>query len=722
VDNSDLTSNKAYLESKIEALSGHLKAKENTVGKLEAELEKNLDAMRIQLEANASLKKELETQQTEAERVVEQMRSSFDADRKSQDKIVDEIISAKEEALLREEVLLGNVDALTKEAAVHVAQVNKLTAMFNEANQERDSIASKYEASRQQVASLLDNNHSAQKKADDLINHYMKIEDELRQQLQSVQGEKTSLERKLKVVQRESDRLLGEFCTEKHGLTNIHATQVDLIKELETQIDDLTTCNTEAREKIDHLSKEVDELRQYNTELIERVDSVCSERDASSSALAVEREQYDHDLKAMEQRIESERLAHASALTELQSIFNIEKEEQATKANTQEERICTLACEAKELKEDVEKLKETREDQKRLISQLKASLKDALDESNRLESKITAEQDELSKVTNTMTSIEEENFNLNQSLHQSRSEVDKLATILALQEPDLSDLESSLQKVIEEKARLENELSDKETKLFKTMNALTHFELKLARAEQERDAHSDRAHCEITRLQNELTSQVTMHQVKEAELESQIVALKKECDVEYEKNEDYEVVTSSLKEELHTLSEENVRLSRVNANIITANEAFANENSALAVDNEQLKAEIIRLTENLATVKSKIDCVKSKIAVGKGDDSSTKSGDSMANQVKKTASELQSTVKAIKKHHDQTVKKLQSELDDARKRVKKYEGKVNDLTTLIEENACVIESLHQKLRGKSPTISSYSSPRQSYSNESEVTE
>jgi len=54
--------------------------------------------------------------------------------------------------------------------------------------------------------------------------------------------------------------------------------------------------------------------------------------------------------------------------------------------------------------------------------------------------------------------------------------------------------------------------------------------------------------------------------------------------------------------------------------------------------------------------------------------------------------------------------------------VKKYEGKVNDLTTLIEENACVIESLHQKLRGKSPTISSYSSPRQSYSNESEVTE
>jgi len=604
--------------------------------------------------------------------------------------------------------------------------------MLDEFTEERDSISSKYEASRQLVASLQDNNLSAQKKADDLMNHYMKIEDELRQQLQVVQGEKTSLERKLKVIKRESDRLLGEFCTEKHDLTSIQASQVDLIKELETQITDLTTCNTEAREKIDHLSKEVEELRQYNTELLEKYDSVCSERDASSIALAAEREKCKNDLKATEQRIESERLAHASALTELQSVFNIEKEQQEIKVKTQEERIRTLVCEAKQLGEAVEKLKETKEDQKCRISQLKASLKEALDESHRLGSKITAEHDELSKVTNTMTSVEEENFNLKQSLQQSRSELDKLVTILALQEPDLSDLESSLQKVIEEKTRLENELSDKETKLFKAMNSLTHFELKLARSEQERDAQSERADCEIARLQNELISQVTMQQVKESELESQIVALKKERDVDYtdnqrysellEKIEDYEVATSSLKEELHTLREENDRLSRDSANIITANETFANENSALAVANEQLKAEIIRLKENLATVKSKIDCVKSKIAAGKGDDSSTKSADSMANQVKKTASELQSTVKAIKKHHDQTVKKLQSELDDARKRVKKYEGKVNDLTTLIEENACVIESLHQKLRGKSPTISSYSSPRQSYSNESEVTE
>jgi chromosome segregation ATPase len=211
--------------------------------------------------------------------------------------------------------------------------------------------------------------------------------------------------------------------------------------------------------------------------------------------------------------------------------------------------------------------------------------------------------------------------------------------------------------------------------------------------------------------------------VREAELKNHIVSLEKDYEAEYINNQLYreqlgkmeenEEAVCSLNIELQSLKEENCRLT----------ENFAKEVRELNLANDLLKVENTSLTENLATVKSKIDCVKSKIAAGRGDDSSTTSGDSaMAIHVKKTAKELQSTVKAIKKHHDDTVRKLQGELEDARKRLKKYECKVNDLTTLIEENAVVIESLHEKLRGKTSEKSSFSSPRQSYSDESEVTE
>ena len=69
-------------------------------------------------------------------------------------------------------------------------------------------------------------------------------------------------------------------------------------------------------------------------------------------------------------------------------------------------------------------------------------------------------------------------------------------------------------------------------------------------------------------------------------------------------------------------------------------------------------------------------------------------------QLKQTASELDETIRLIKKHHSETVKKLQSELDDARRRLKKYEHKIKDLSALLDENAGVIESLHKKLKSK----------------------
>ena len=455
-----------------------------------------------------------------------------------------------------------------------------------------------------------------------------------------------------------------------------------------------------------------------------------------------------NEIQMMKRSIEAEKLVHDNAMSELQSVFDSELKHHQNRA--------------RELVEAAKKLHETISEQDLKIVQLQAALKDSLEEALRLGSKITSDQAKLSEITHTVSSFEVENVKLKQSLEQSQSEVDEITTVLSSQDLEQSDLKLTLEKTISEKRRLESDLSDKETIMIKTLNTLTHVHLKLARAEQERDAHSkvadaeitrlkndlsllektqqdnekslmrklaravqerdaqsEGADAEITRLKNDLSSLERMQQEKEKYLMSQIVALKEDSEVGdsndhlyrelLSKLDDREIYYNSrtnsmtttidvLKEEIKSQTEENDRLSHVNEGILADYESLVEEKNMLAITNETMLFENKSLLEN------------AKLSAKEGDDLSAKSGVSMAYHLNRTASELETTIQAIKKHHSNTVQRLYGELDDARLRLKKYQRKVKDLTGLIEENSFVIESLHRKLRGKKCAPNSADTP------------
>mmetsp|Transcript_26736 Transcript_26736/g.48208 ORF Transcript_26736/g.48208 Transcript_26736/m.48208 type:complete len:671 (+) Transcript_26736:184-2196(+) len=500
------------------------------------------------------------------------------------------------------------------------------------------------------------------------------------------------------------------------GLESSQDTKDATIKELKSTLEKERLVHSNSME---NLQGDIDRMTMEKEALTQQIDDLAS-------TIAEVKSSNETGIQNMESTMEAERIMHANTVAELQSVFDLELEKQRSRSKAQVEKIDILA---NQLREEVHKLFEIKSEQERQIIKLKDSLRDALEEALRLGSKITSEQAKLVELTCTMSSFEEENVQLKQSLQSSRSEVGGIS--LSSREMDHSHLKLSLRKIIEEKQRLEGELSAKETKLFETMNTLTNFELKLTKAEQERDGQ----YAEITHLHNDLRSLEKTQQVKEKDLIDQIVALKKDCEVDdlyrelLDKTKDKEmhynsIVRSmkkdvdSLKEEIESLAEDKDRLTLDNANIVADNESLAEEEKRLTLVNDYILVENSSLAENVASLES-------KLAKKDNDESSSTSGASRASNLKRAAVELETTVRAIKKHHSETVKKLQGELDDTHKRLKKYERKVKDLAQLLEENSFIIESLHKKLKGKKQTRNSNSlvaPPRPTHSEGSMVTD
>ena len=421
----------------------------------------------------------------------------------------------------------------------------------------------------------------------------------------------------------------------------------------------------------------------------------------------------------MHSNFTAEEVAEYSFMAEREAVMNGEMSFSFDdlKAELDEQKVVLLAqARIRKMEEQAEHLRDVISKRDQQIVELKDSMKDALGEALRLGSKVTSEHAKLAELTHEMSSFEEERGQLKLSLESSRTEVDAVTTKLSSQEASQSDLVSSLENITAEKERLQVELHTRESKLFETMTTLTHFELKLTRAEQERDGQSGTDRAEIARLQNELRSMDATQQEREQDLINQIVALKKdgECDEHYrellQKVKDKDTYynsrvrsmkkdVDSLKEEIHALAEERDQLALANDNIVADNASLAEEKNRLTLVNDYVLSENSSLSENVSSLEDKL-AVKE---YDETDDITVKSGASRASQIKQTTTEIETTIRAIKKHHSETVKRIQGELDDARKRLMKYERKVKDLTTLLEENSYVIESLHNKLRGKKRT-------------------
>jgi len=594
LDMKSLSSNIAQLEYEKDELSSQLDGKESELRAIELELEKSRDALQLQILECSSLVMKLEIMRKESDAVQAQMRKAFDEDRINQDNTVADIIAEKESALADVQDLKSKFNALWDDFGVKDSQLLKLQEKMNESLLERDEIRSRYEDCRTQVASLLDQSLNSKDHATGLMSHYMEIEDDLRRQLQLLQSERDGLERKLGIVQRESDRLMGDFYKEKHELTSNLTSKDDAVLVLEEEIENLTARKDEIQEQMDGLYGVIDHLKQSNVELNAHYNNVCNERDHLRSTIEelkgkMAKLEYftDNEIQMAELSVEAEKLVHENAVEDLKSEFNLELKRQQ--------------IQAKELKNEVKQLERTNSEQGLMISRLKTAVRESLEEALRLGSKLTSEQAKLLELTNTVYSFEEENFKLKESL--SQVQYDGL---------EIVELEQ-LQIIMSEKQTLQKELFDKETILVRTMNTLTHFQLKLAKAEQERDDQSEVAGAEIKRLQTELLSLEKHQHEKVQDLTNRLAQVEQERKLQ---SEAANIEMTRLKDDLSSLmshseaADAEVRRLKIHLSSLTDRERYEGVLMQLVrAEQEQIeqsecaKAEIKRLQTELSSLK-----------------------------------------------------------------------------------------------------------------------
>lgn len=744
----DLTLERTQAESKIITLNIDIKTLKSTIGSLEYDKDQLSGQMRL-----LSERKENE---------INELKRAFDSDRKAQDASIESLIASKEEELqsmrTANDELRGQIEKLSEEAAQLQRRSESCEVELKDCQEE---LSAAHQESSSLSEKLSEATRDYQDKADNLTEHYMKIEDELRIQLNSTRHEKEkadkriedelnkarqekeNAEKKLAADKKETDRLMDEFYSQKQELTSrvVELTdQLDVIsnerdtlqrqeevlnstiaekeketKELQecvdTMKDQLQCAQSEAR-KFEEMSEKAEQqvlaLREVVSEYSKDLDSVNTQLEEATRACDLERnarvkemsEQQSSYESELERLRELERNAHAKEMSEQRSSYESELEKMLVSLETCKENVEVLTFENNSLEESVvslssriskmEKEKSKHADQ---ILQLKTNLNEALEEALRLGSKIDAEEMRHLEITQTLSLFQEENNDLKQSLTGV--------------EHDKSSFNERLDKLSAEKNNLQQELSVKDRKLYEALKSLTHFELKVAKAEQERDRRElelENAQEDVERLKKttaslERETEELIGQISILQLDSNADSLYQELldkmkgkDIQHEKD------LYALETRLATVTQE--------------------KNNLEAVNNEKISA----LQSSLESIKQQL-LKKQRCS----DDTSSISSKTSKSHLKQTVVELEDSVGAIKNHYENKIRILQHALDSARKKMEKYERKINDLTTLLEENSSVVDVLHRKLKMKSKHNQSQAQPkrptvRSSKSEETEVSE
>ena len=441
-------------------------------------------------------------------------------------------------------------------------------------------------------------------------------------------------------------------------------------KELKASVDTLK----------DHLQCAQEETRKFE-ERSEKLEQQALSLQETVSKYSKDLESANIDLEDAKRVCELERIAHANTMSDQQSTYESELEKMLLALETCKENVEVLNFENNSLEESVvslrsrissmEKVKLKQADQ---ILQLKTSLNETLEEALRLGSKIDAEEMRHLEITQTLSLYQEENNDLKQSLTGV--------------EHDTFSFNERLGELSAEKNKLQQELSVKEKQLFEALNSLTHFELKLAKAELERDRReqqSENAHVEITRLQKATSSLERENE----ELFGQISILQQDskADSLYKELLDKMKVKDIQREE--GFYEMNAKVDSLKARLATVTQE---KNNLEAVNNKKITALQRSLTSIQQQVLKKQRC---------SDDTSTTSSNTSKSHLKQTVVELKESVDAIKNHYENKVRSRQHALDSAHKKIEKYEDTISDLTTLLEENTSVVDVLHKKLKMKS---------------------
>ncbi len=670
----DLTLDRTQAESTIITLNIDIKALKASMGTLEYAKDQLTEQMRLLSERK--------------EKEINELKRAFDSDRKAQDASIDSLIASKEEELYSisttNEELKGQIKKLTEEAC----QLQKLSDHCEaELKGCEEKLSAAKEESSRLDKKLREATHSYQEKADNLTEHYMKIEDDLRIQLLSTRQEqmeaekriedllnaarqeKDTVEKKLAADKKETDRLMDELNSEKKELTSRVMELTDHLDILSNERDTLQREEEVLKSTIALKEKEAEELQEFADST---KDKLQKDLDSLKNELFEQKSSYECELERM--------LLSLETCKENVEVLTFEN-------NSLEESVASLSSRISQ----AEKAKSKQADE---IVQLKMSLNEALEEALRLGSKIDEEKLRHLEITQTLSMFKEENNDLTQSLTGV--------------EEDKSSFNERIVNLSAEKNILQKELSDKDKQLHEALKTLTHYELKLAKIEQDRDRReqlSENALKEVERLQKataslESENEELIGQISILQLDSNADTLYKELldkmkakDIEHEE-EFYEMsaTVDSLKAQLAAVTQEKHDLEVVNNE-----KTSALQNSLESIKQQLLKKQ--RCSDDISTVSSKTS----------------------KSHLKQTVVELEESVDAIRNHYENKIRSLQQALDGGRKKIEKYERKISDLTTLLEENAAVLLKI-QSNYNRPQAQRKRSSVRSSKSEDSEESE
>jgi len=665
----------------IACLEKTMADKENEWESCRTSLEAEVDSVRIELKNAAEAYKEnLNKQQTTFESIIlekeEEAREMTFQQVESENKI-----SALEEQLsiLKDQSIdlhaqyscisntLAEVDYDSRTKAIMSEQeyervtkelndcLGKLS-FFQEDNKRLQSqLEEKVEANRN-MHELMQRN--AQTKADELAKHYMKIEDELRNQLFAVQSEKDAMTRKLTVQHKETNKLMDEFFQEKRDLEASVETLEAEYQTLCEELDRLSDEKESSARKAETLAMTVDELNQKvrslescretsqrlsvdlddANERINQLESVVSDANIEIDALSEKLEKVLNDkaysLSDMERRHEEEvdelKINHdiqlskmTSRLSELEheveQLQNILQESRAQISLYEEEKLSSC----KKLDLTTEKLTRYEEDN----YELQNSVTFFETEIEELESKLSdLEKDNAEKdtqIANLKESLKhslEEVLKLGESKRESLEKLAEITAAISCVEEENEELKHTLMlsqsEAEREKSSIRSDVIDTERQLTDCLSALEEAESK--RLEESKEAIS-----EVESLRSKLISlecqkrgfegkiaelESKLKSVEDLKMENEEALMKQINQLEAEKEagnlcEDLlqKLTASELQyeESLHALQTETERLKK---DLVFLN----NENNELMRNKEDLLLQNNLLSEHVASLEDRL--------------------------------------------------------------------------------------------------------------------
>jgi len=606
------------------------------------------------------------------------LRSTLESDRKAQALGAESLIASKEQELESMRSANGELRG----------QIKKLSDETAQLHMSRERYDSELKRCQEEVSALKvklsEATRDSQEKASNLAEHYMKIEDELRMQLNTARQEKDTAEQQLAADRKETDRLMDDFYSQKQELTsrNIKLTEKldTIMKErdsLQNQAELQRSATISDEEYLKSKEKEIETLEydlQNAQEEARKCREIAERADRQATALKEVATQHskglelaNNDLEDTKRVLELERIAHANQLSDLEATYEAELDKDRMTLKSSKERVDVLTFENNSLEEAVvslrsriNKMEKTKLHQEEQIAKLETSLNNALDEAVRLGSKMDMNQMRHVEVTQSLTGVEHEHTLFN----------------------------DRISKLSEEKSNLQGQLIDKEKQLFEALNSLTHFELKLTKAEQERDRRdreSEKTHEDITRLEQTLSRLEEENQ----ELLGHISILQKDSNADSL----YKDLLEKMKLKEMQREEELREMNAKNDSLKTRLAVLTKEKNAIeGVNNKKISA----LQSSLESIKQQV--LKRQKS---SDDASTASSRTTKSGLRQTVLDLEDSVDAIKIHYEKKVHSLQHDLDSARKRIEKYEHKISELSALLEENASILNAVfHKQLKNK----------------------